>query len=43
VADDDEAVRLMNHTEYGLTAGVYTQDEARARRILAQVHTGSVY
>ena len=24
VADDGEAVRLMNHTEYGLTAGVYT-------------------
>ena len=24
VADDDEAVRLMNDTEYGLTAGVYT-------------------
>ena len=31
VADDDEAVRLMNDTEYGLTAGVYTRDEARAR------------
>jgi acyl-CoA reductase-like NAD-dependent aldehyde dehydrogenase len=43
VADDDESVRLMNHTEYGLTAGVYTQDEARARHILAQVHAGSVY
>jgi acyl-CoA reductase-like NAD-dependent aldehyde dehydrogenase len=43
VADDDEAVRLMNHTEYGLTAGVYTKDEARARRILAQVHAGSVF
>ena len=43
VAGDDEAVQLMNHTEYGLTAGVYTQDEARARRILTQVHAGSVY
>ncbi|HQR20789.1 MAG TPA: aldehyde dehydrogenase family protein [Burkholderiaceae bacterium] len=43
VADDAEAVRLMNDTEYGLTAGVYTRDEARARRILAQVHAGSVY
>lgn len=43
VADDDEAVRLMNHTEYGLTAGVFTGDEARARSILAQVHAGSVY
>jgi acyl-CoA reductase-like NAD-dependent aldehyde dehydrogenase len=43
VADDAEAVRLMNDTEYGLTAGVYTRDEARARLILAQVHAGSVY
>ena len=43
VADDAEAVALMNDTEYGLTAGVYTTDEARARRILAQVDAGSVY
>jgi acyl-CoA reductase-like NAD-dependent aldehyde dehydrogenase len=43
VRDDAEAVRLMNETRYGLTAGVYTPDEARARRILAQVHAGSVY
>jgi len=43
VADDTEAVRLMNDTEYGLTAGVYTRDEERARRLLAQVHAGSVY
>lgn len=43
VESDDEAVRLMNDTEYGLTAGVYTTDEARARKILAQVRAGSVY
>jgi acyl-CoA reductase-like NAD-dependent aldehyde dehydrogenase len=43
VADDAEAVRLMNDTEYGLTAGVYSPDEARARRILAQIRAGSVY
>jgi len=43
VAGDEEATRLMNDTEYGLTAGVYTPDEARARRILAQVRSGSVY
>jgi acyl-CoA reductase-like NAD-dependent aldehyde dehydrogenase len=43
VANDDEAVRLMNDTEYGLTAGVYTRDAARAERILAQVAAGSVY
>jgi len=43
VASDDEAVRLMNDTRYGLTAGVYTCDAERARRILAQVKAGSVY
>ena len=43
VKDDAEAVRLMNDTEYGLTAGVYTPDEKRARRILARVHAGSAY
>ena len=43
VKSDDEAVRLMNDTRYGLTAGVYTPDEARARRLLAQVNAGSVY
>jgi acyl-CoA reductase-like NAD-dependent aldehyde dehydrogenase len=43
VDGDDAAVALMNDTEYGLTAGVYTQDGRRARRILAQAHAGSVY
>jgi acyl-CoA reductase-like NAD-dependent aldehyde dehydrogenase len=43
VRDDGEALRLMNDTRYGLTAGVYTRDEERAQRILAQVHAGSVY
>lgn len=43
VADDEEAVRLMNDTRYGLTAGVYTPDESRARALLAQVRAGSVY
>mgnify|MGYP001187268117 CR=1 FL=1 len=43
VADDAEAVRLMNDSEYGLTAGVYTKDAARAERILARVGAGSVY
>ncbi|MCW5650993.1 MAG: aldehyde dehydrogenase family protein [Ramlibacter sp.] len=43
VADDDAAVALMNDTRYGLTAGVYTPDEGRARRLLARVNAGSVY
>ena len=43
VDGDDEAVALMNDTDYGLTAGVYTHDERRAKRILARVNAGSVY
>ena len=43
VASDEEAVALMNDTRYGLTAGVYTKDEAAARTLLAQVNAGTVY
>ena len=43
VADDEAAVDLMNDTEYGLTAGVYTKDERRAKKILSQVNAGTVY
>ncbi len=43
VADDADAVRLMDDTEYGLTAGVYTRDQARAERVLAPLRTGSAY
>jgi acyl-CoA reductase-like NAD-dependent aldehyde dehydrogenase len=41
--DDADAVRLMNDTRYGLTAGIYTRDRHRAERVLAQVRSGSVY
>jgi acyl-CoA reductase-like NAD-dependent aldehyde dehydrogenase len=43
VGGDGEAVALMNDTEYGLTAAVYTHDERRAKKVLAQVNAGSVY
>jgi len=43
VRGDDEAVALMNDTRYGLTAGVYTKDEATAHALLARVNAGSVY
>jgi len=43
VRNDAEAVKLMNDTEYGLTAGVYTNDRRRAEKILAGVGSGSVY
>ena len=43
VADDDEAVRLMNDSEYGLTAGVYAVDQARATAVLRHMRAGSAY
>jgi len=43
VDGDDEAVRRMNDTDYGLTAGVYSASRERARVILARVDAGSVY
>ncbi len=43
VTSDAEAVALMNDTRYGLTAGVYTPDAKRAKKILSQARSGSVY
>jgi acyl-CoA reductase-like NAD-dependent aldehyde dehydrogenase len=43
VSDDAEAIALMNDTEYGLTAAVYSRDRARAERILSAVNAGSAY
>jgi acyl-CoA reductase-like NAD-dependent aldehyde dehydrogenase len=43
VTGDAEAVVLMNDTRYGLTAGIFSPDEARAKALLAQVNAGSVY
>ena len=43
VSGDAEAVALMNDTRYGLTAGVFTPDERRAKELLARIDAGSVY
>jgi acyl-CoA reductase-like NAD-dependent aldehyde dehydrogenase len=43
VADDDEAVRRMNDTTFGLTAGVYCRDADRARQLLDRLDAGSTY
>lgn len=43
VSGDAEAIALMNDTAYGLTAGVYTSDAARARKILDLVSAGTGY
>jgi acyl-CoA reductase-like NAD-dependent aldehyde dehydrogenase len=43
VSGDEEAVRLMNDTRYGLTAGVYTPHGERAQAVLSRVQAGSLY
>jgi acyl-CoA reductase-like NAD-dependent aldehyde dehydrogenase len=43
VGSDEEAVKLMKDTEYGLTASVYSSDKERAEKILQQVDTGTGY
>ena len=41
VSGDEEAIRLMNDSEFGLTAAVFTQDEEAAIDIGNQVETGT--
>ncbi len=43
VTSDDEAVRLMNDSAYGLTAAVWTRDEAAAIAIGDHLETGTVF
>lgn len=43
VQDDDEAIQLMNDSEYGLTASVYTKRSERAAAIQQQLDAGTVY
>ncbi|MES1217694.1 MAG: aldehyde dehydrogenase family protein [Bacteroidota bacterium] len=43
VKDEDEAIQLMQDTEYGLTAAVYSADKSRAENILKQINAGTGY
>ena len=43
VADDDEAIRLMNDSEFGLTASLWTADVDAAAHIGNQIETGTVF
>ena len=43
VDGDDEAVRLMNDSPYGLTASLWTADPERAEAIGARIEAGTVF
>jgi acyl-CoA reductase-like NAD-dependent aldehyde dehydrogenase len=41
--DEDEAIAMANNTEFGLSAGVFTQNLGRAHRVSKRVRSGIVY
>ncbi|WP_336365158.1 aldehyde dehydrogenase family protein [Halalkalicoccus salilacus] len=41
--DNDDVVRLANDVEYGLTAGIFTNDVRRAHRVAREIEAGNVY
>ena len=43
VKSDEEAIKLMNDSKYGLTASLWTQDPERAGRIGREIETGTVF
>ncbi|MGO9947142.1 MAG: aldehyde dehydrogenase family protein [Steroidobacteraceae bacterium] len=43
VASDDEALRLMNDSEFGLTAAIFSADAARAEILADALETGTVF
>ena len=43
VTSDDEAVRLMNDSAFGLTAAIWTRDAEAAAEIGARIDTGTVF
>ena len=43
VKSDEEALRLMNDSPYGLTASIWTQDYDTAAALGAQIQTGTVF
>ena len=40
--DEDDAIRIANHSRYGLSGAVWAGDEARALRVARRIRTGQV-
>mgnify|MGYP003322039817 FL=1 len=43
VSSDEEAISLMNDSEFGLTVSLWTKDVGRAEKIADQIETGTVF
>lgn len=43
VSSDEEAIKLMNDSDFGLTASLWTRDLERAQRVGDQIETGTVF
>ncbi len=43
VNNDEEAIRLMNDSPYGLTSSVYSNNRERAEKIQSRLNAGTVY
>ncbi len=41
--DEDEVIRRANETEFGLSAGVFSKDLARAHRVVGQLEAGTCW
>src|SRR5690606_17087181 len=42
-SSEEEALRIANDTRYGLAAGIWTENLARAHRMLHRIRAGSVW
>lgn len=43
IRNDEEAIHLVNESEYGLTAAIYSRDASRALRIARRLKTGACH
>ena len=43
VGNDEEAIRLMNDSEFGLTASIWTKDVAQGEKLAESVEAGTVF
>ena len=41
--DEAEAIRIANDTDYGLAAGIWTENISRAHRVAAAIEAGQIY